>query len=622
MSQADSALALVSRAEAEGALAATAAANVRRWLTEPPFAPYRGRLVDDIEAGRWPALDEAFYAVLEFGTGGRRGRMYPVGTNVLNARTIAESARGLADYVTERKGAGAPRSCVIARDTRHNSPEFARLCARVLAAAGFKVFLFEGPRSTPLLSSAVRFLKCDAGIMVTASHNPPSDNGFKCYDATGGQVIPPDDAGIIARVKDASDREIPEADFENALAEGSIVPAGPEVDDAYLDAVVSQSVARDRDLSVVYTPMHGVGETSVAAALTRAGFKSVNVLASQRTPDGDFPNVPGHVSNPEIPETLAAAIEEARATGADLVIGSDPDADRIGVGVPSAGDPEGEWTTLDGNQIGVLLAAFVMKETEAAGKLRSDHYLVTTLVSSLMAKALAAREGVRVEDDLLVGFKWIGRRVDEAGPAGFLFAFEESHGYMKGDHVRDKDAAVGALLFAELAAAVKARGQTVLEYLDDLYVDVGHHGERLVNKVIEGRKGVEQIRQLMAAFRSSPPETFGGHRLTEVDDYGRHETRALDGSSPPKPLPGPSGDLLIFRTADPGTRFAARPSGTEPKIKFYLFARTPVDGPESLPAAKARTGQTLDAMAADLEQFIARSVRDERPPGSARDGLT
>ena len=394
---------------------------------ETPFADYRERLIADIDACRWAMLDDAFYAVLEFGTGGRRGKMYPVGTNVLNSRTIAESARGLADYITSRKGEKAGRSCVIARDTRHNSPEFAELCARVLAAAGFKVYLFPEPRSTPLLSFAVRALQCDGGIMITASHNAPSDNGFKCYAPTGGQVVPPDDSGIIACVKAASDREIPEKAYDDALADGSITLLGAGFDQAYVRAVVGESVSADRDLSIVYTPMHGVGETSVAAALKRAGFSRVNVLASQRTPDGDFPNVPGHVSNPEIPKTLDAAIAEAKGTGAELVIASDPDADRIGVGVPVNGDPSGKWTTLDGNQIGVALAAFVMRQLKAAGSLPPKPYLITTLVSSLMTRALAECEGIAIEDDLLVGFKWIGQRVDEVGPSGFrhFLAFEE-----------------------------------------------------------------------------------------------------------------------------------------------------------------------------------------------------
>ncbi len=446
--------------------------------------------------------------------------------------------------------------------------------------------------------------------MITASHNPPADNGFKCYAATGGQVVPPDDSGIIACVKEASDREIPEKSFDQGLKDGSIVLVGPEVDDAYIAAVVSQSVSPARELSIVYTPMHGVGETSVAAALKAAGFAKVNVLASQRTPDGDFPNVPGHVSNPEIPKTLDAAIAEAKATGADLVLASDPDADRIGVGLPVTGDPKGDWTTLDGNQIGVVLAAFVMKQLKAQGKLHPDDYIVTTLVSTRMARDLAEREGVKIEDDLLVGFKWIAQRIDEVGPSRFLFAFEESHGYERGTHVRDKDAAAASLLFAELAATVKERGQTVLEYLDQLYLDVGHYGERLLNKYLEGREGVAQIKKLMAAFREAPPKQVGGLTLTEAYDYKTHEVRVLSGGAS-RPLPQPSGDLIIFQTEAKGTRFAARPSGTEPKIKFYLFARTPTEGVTDrakLAELKRQTEARLDRMTADIEQFIKSVV--------------
>ena len=602
------ALAKVGQAETSGQLSSLASAAIRRWLTESPFARYQPRLCEDIAEGRWKALDDSFFAVLEFGTGGRRGTMYPVGTNVLNDRTIAESARGLADYVTASKGSNAPRSCVIARDSRNNSEVFAERCASVLAAAGFTVYLFREARSTPLLSFAVRYLRCDAGIMITASHNPPSDNGFKCYGPTGGQVIPPDDQGIIDCVKAASDREIPEMPLEQGLAEGRIVPAGSDVDEAYIAAVVAESVSHARDLSIVYTPLHGVGETSVAAALSAAGFARLNILASQRTPDGDFPNVPDHVANPENPRALEAAIAEARATSADLVIASDPDADRIGVGIPVTGDPRGQWKTLDGNQIAVLIAAFVMKETEALGRLRSDHYLVTTLVSTQMAKALAQREGIRTEDDLLVGFKWIGQRMDEAGFAGFLFGFEESHGYLKGTYARDKDAAVASLLFAELAATVKDRKQTVMEYLDDLYIDVGHYGERLINKTYKGREGLEKIRALMKAFRNSPPRSISGLNVTEVYDYVAHEIRDLAGSRGTRPLPQPSGDLLIFHTSLPGVRFAARPSGTEPKIKFYLFARTEVKGPAHLADAKAETARRLDQMAQDIEDYISRSL--------------
>ncbi len=608
MATADDALNQVAQAEKDGRLSAPAAANIKRWLDEAPFAAYRDKLVAEIDAGHWKDLDDAFYAVLEFGTGGRRGKMYPVGTNVLNARTIGESARGLADFVIGKKGADAVKTCAIARDTRHNSPEFAQICARVLAAAGFKVYLFPDYRSTPLLSFAVRYLKCDCGIMITASHNAPSDNGFKCYNSFGGQVVPPDDSQIIEAVKKASDRQIPEVDYDEAVKNGEIVLVGKEVDDAYIAAVVGESVGKNRDLSIVYTPMHGVGETSVVAALLADGFQKVNVLASQRTPDGDFPNVPGHVSNPEIPKTLDASIAEARATDADLVLASDPDADRIGVGVPVTGDPKGEWTTLDGNQIGVALTAFILRGSKKLGRLNPDHYLLTTLVSTRMTRALAELEGVAIDDDLLVGFKWIGEEMDARGPSGYLFGFEESHGYMKGTHVRDKDAAVAAMLFAELAAEAKSGGKTVLDFLDDLYMEVGHFDARQVNKTMQGREGATQIKKLMEAFREKPPAEVGGLAVTEIRDYKLHEIRMPDGSK--KPLPKPSSDLLIFHLAETETRFAARPSGTEPKIKFYLFARTETKGVDrsKLGEIKAKTDHRLDRIAADLEQYIQGAV--------------
>ena len=605
MASADDAMGRLAKAEASGEVSKSAAANIKQWLTEPPFAAYRDRLVQDIDAGKWKALDDAFYAVLEFGTGGRRGKMYPVGTNVLNDRTIGESARGLADYVTKTKGEGAPRSCVVARDTRHNSPEFAALCARVLAAAGFKVYLFPEPRSTPLLSFAVRHLQCDAGIMITASHNAPSDNGFKCYASTGGQVVPPDDTGIIDCVKDASDRAIPETPLDDGIKDGSIVLVGKEVDDAYIKAVVGESVAKARDIGIVYTPLHGVGETNCAAAMLADGFTRLDILASQRTPDGDFANVPNHFANPEIPATLDLSIARAKETGADLVLASDPDADRLGVGLPVTGDPSGEWTTLDGNQIGVLMAAFVMEKMQEAGRLRPEDFLVTTLVSTQMTHALAREYGVRVEDNLLVGFKWIAVQIDESGAEDFLLGFEESHGYLKGTHARDKDAAVASMLFAELTADLKARGKTVLQYLDSLYRQVGYYAERQINKVMEGREGVGQIKALMEAFRTNPPETVGGLKVVETYDYKTHEVREADGST--SPLPKPDGDLLIFHLDEPGTRFAARPSGTEPKIKFYLFARSEVGG-DGLDDAMEAAEHRLDRMSSDLEQYIQTAV--------------
>lgn len=591
---------------AEKKISTEAADNIRRWLSSEAFVAYRKDLAAAVDAGQWKPLEDAFYKVLEFGTGGRRGLMAPLGTNVLNERTMAESARGLADFLL-RKHAGENRrlSVVVAHDTRHNSPEFARVCARAIAAAGLDVHLFDSFRSTPLLSFAVRHLHCDAGIMITASHNPPSDNGFKCYNGKGGQVVPPDDAAIIAAVVASAEQPIPLADYEEALSAGTIKIAPVSVDHAYLKAVLGESVTPERNLSVVYTPMHGVGGTSVGEALKMAGFSSVNLLAAQSVPDPNFTTIPGHVANPEIPKTLEAAIAEAKATGADLVLASDPDADRIGAAVPVNGDPAGEWITLDGNSIGVILAAFVLERTRDAGKLKPEHYLVSTLVSTPMAPAIYRKAGLRVVNDLLVGFKWIAATIDDEGPENFLFGFEESHGYLKGTYARDKDATVAAILFAEAAAWLKANGRTVVEYLDSLYLQVGHYGQAAFNLTLSGRDGAALIQKIMASFRTTPPAKVAGLDMVRVDDYAKHVTKILKPSPAEKPLPEPSGDLLMYTLDAPDVRFAVRPSGTEPKIKFYLFARTEVPAGSSsaeLPAIKAKTAGLLKALEDDLRQ--------------------
>lgn len=595
-----------------GLVSEEASTNILRWLTSDAFSAYQPELVQAIADGSWKTLEDAFYKVLEFGTGGRRGLMANIGTNVLNERTMAESARGLVDFLlAKHAGEGRRLSVVVAHDTRHNSPEFARVCARAIAGAGLDVYLFDSFRSTPLLSFAVRYLHCDAGIMITASHNPPSDNGFKCYNNHGGQVVPPDDSAIIEAVVALADKAIPFADYAAAVASGQIKQAPPELDEAYIQAVLGESVSSCRDLKIVYTPMHGVGGGSVGEALTKAGFTSVNQLASQSIPDGNFPTIPGHVANPEIPKTLESAIAEAKATGADLVLASDPDADRIGAAVPATGDPAGDWVTIDGNSIGVLLAAYVLDQTLENKHLKPDSYLVSTLVSTPMAPALYKLAGLKVVNNLLVGFKWIAKAIDDTGPAGFLFGFEESHGYLKGTYARDKDATVAALLFAEMTATLKARGQTVLEYLDSLFRKVGHYGQSAFNLTLTGRDGAEQIQKIMASFRSTPPVRVAGLNTIRVDDYKTHVTKLLYPKYLEGPLPEPSGDLLMFELAQADVRFAVRPSGTEPKIKFYLFAKTEVASNASDPElaqAKHKTNQLLEALESDLKQIAAEIV--------------
>ena len=608
------ALELVSEAVSNQQLSVEAAANIRQWLNSEAFAEYWDEIESAIARSEWKKLDDAFYKVLEFGTGGRRGLMAPIGTNVLNDRTMAESARGLVDFLTlKHRGENRKLSVVIAHDTRHNSPEFARVCARAIVAAGLDVHLFDSFRSTPLLSFAVRYFHCDAGIMITASHNPPSDNGFKCYNGHGAQVVPPDDTAIIDAVIASASQPIPLADYDQALADGRIQIATEAVDQAYLSAVLGESVGSQRRLSIVYTPMHGVGGTSVGAALKLANFSSVNLLASQSVPDGNFPTIPGHVANPEIPKTLEAAIEEARATGADLVLASDPDADRLGAAVPLTGDPTGQWQTIDGNSIGVLLASYVLDQTRANGKLSQNQYLVSTLVSTPMAPALYRKAGLKVVNNLLVGFKWIAQAIDQSGPENFLFGFEESHGYLKGTYARDKDATVAALLFAEMAATLKSRGQNVLGYLDSLYRVVGHYGQSAFNLTLTGRDGAALIQKIMTSFRTHPPAQVAGLDVVQVHDYDSHRTKVLKPAPSEQPLPEPSGDLLMFELDAPDVRFAVRPSGTEPKIKFYLFARTEVPAEAedfALSSAKAQTATLLAALEADLKQIADQIVKN------------
>ena len=325
-------LSIVDRAAAEGKITPAAVSNLKIWLTEPRYAEYADEVAAHIREGKWQVLDDVFWTIIPFGTGGRRGKMYPIGSNAINDRTIGESAQGLADYVKETLGAGAKLSCGIAYDTRHRSEHFARLCAEIMTAEGFTVYLLQGFRSTPELSFLVRYKQCSCGIMVTASHNPPSDNAVKVYWSTGGQVLPPHDSGIIQRVM--TTQEIRRANFDEMLAAGKIVICQDEVDSKFYDAVLTQSHPGPRELKVIYSPLHGVGTFAAVPVLEKDGFKDVEIFGPHAKPDGDFPNVPGHVSNPENPKIFDAMIARAKETGADLVLATDPDCDRIGCGAP------------------------------------------------------------------------------------------------------------------------------------------------------------------------------------------------------------------------------------------------------------------------------------------------
>ncbi len=594
---AQTALTKLEEARATGKLTEGAAENIRIWLSEPRYADYAPQVAEQIAAENWQQLDDVFWTIIPFGTGGRRGKMYPIGSNAINDRTIGESAQGLAEYVREQNAAGDELACAIAYDTRHRSRHFAELCAEILLANGFRVYFLDGYRSTPELSFAVRYKKCACGIMVTASHNPPSDNAVKAYWSTGGQLLPPHDKGVIDRVMNV--REIHRVAFKQAVADGKIVFCQEEVDRAFLNAVIAQSLPGPRELKVIYSPLHGVGASAVMPVLEADGFSDVELFAPQAEPDGDFPNVPGHVSNPENPQVFDALIERGKQVGADLVLATDPDCDRIGLAAPVSTKPGAEWKTMTGNQIGALLTEYVL-----AGRRRSltpQHYVIKTLVTTDMVARIAESYGVQCYGNLLVGFKWIGGLIDEQGPEHFVFGTEESHGYLAGTHVRDKDGAVGAMLAAELAAAVKAEGKTLHEKLDDLYWQYGCHAEKMVSVTMPGAEGMDRMQALMARFRSDPPEQLAGLKVAAVRDYLQQTVTAV--GAQPQPLEGPKGDLVILDLAQPGSYVAVRPSGTEPKVKFYMFTSEPPEQLHDLEETKEQLAQRLEQLAADLRAF-------------------
>ena len=585
-------------AEQQNLLTAGAVANITKWLTEPPYATYRPDILRHVDSQAWQVLDDVFWTVIPFGTGGRRGRMYPIGCNAINDRTMGESAQGLANYVKQQLGTGTELSCAIAYDTRHRSLEFAQLCAEIMVAAGFRVYLLQPFRSTPELSFLVRQKQCSCGIMVTASHNPPSDNAIKAYWSTGGQILPPHDEGVIREVMSVT--TIHRANFDDAMKSGQIIECTAATDIAFQEAVVKQGFAGSRDVRILYSPLHGVGATAVVPVLQRDGFENVEVYAPHAEPSGDFPNVPGHVSNPENPQIFAAIIQHAQKVGADVILATDPDCDRMGCAAP-VGKCDGEWRTLNGNQLGALLTDYVLERQNQTGNLSPDKYVVKTLVTTELIRRIADSYGVTTWGDLLVGFKWIGGIIDEKGPDNFLFGTEESHGFLTGQYARDKDGAVACMLMAELAAHCKHQGKSIHDKLESLMWQHGCHAERLVTQTMSGSEGMARMQKLMSLLRSDPPRKLAGMEVAQVRDYQTLTVRSKHDSV--SPLKGPRGDLVFLDFAEPGNYVAIRPSGTEPKAKFYMFTFVPAEQLSDL----AETRQTLESrlyrLQADLANF-------------------
>jgi phosphomannomutase len=591
-------MSLVKSAAAEGKLTESAVENIAIWLSESRYAEYAPAVAEHIAQSKWKELDDVFWTIIPFGTGGRRGMMYPFGSNAINARTIGESAQGLADYVKQVKPEG-PWRFGIAYDTRHRSREFAELCSSVMVANGFEVFFIDDYRSTPELSYLIRYKSCDCGIMVTASHNPPCDNAVKVYWSNGAQLIPPHDKAVIEKVGQV--QEIPTVDFGQAVADGKVHMIREEVDAALMAEHLKHSFDGPRNLKVIFSPLHGVGEFNVKSLLNKVGFNELEIYEPHREPSGDFPNVPGHVSNPENAIVFDAIIERAKQTGAELILATDPDCDRMGAAAPVTLDPTGEWKTFNGNQLCALLGDFILNQRQAAGDLSSENYVVTTLVTTRMLKRISESYGVRCSHENLVGFKWICNVMDQDGPDQFVYGTEESHGFLVGQYCRDKDGAVACMLMTQLAAWVKSQGKSLFEYLDSLYLKHGYHQENLVNIRMEGSDGMKRMESLMAKFRSDPPKTLGDVDVVSVCDYSVGKRIFLDGES--EPITGPTGNVLIFETNVEGNYVAARPSGTEPKVKFYMFTYVPADQVTDLETSKNAMSERIAGYAADMQTF-------------------
>ncbi len=533
--------------------------KANQWLT-PFFDPETQHSIKDLIAYDSETLEDSFYKNLEFGTGGMRGIM-GVGNNRINKYTLGKNTQGLSNYL-RKVFPSEPLKVAIAYDCRHNSKKLAKVVADVFSANGIQVYLFSDLRPTPELSFAVRYLQCHCGIVLTASHNPPEYNGYKVYWQDGGQLVPPQDAEII--------NEIDSLQYTDVLFEPNeqlIKYIDTEVDEAFATASVRNgsfnTAKSDKEsLQIVFTSLHGTSITMVPQVLERAGYKHVSIVAEQAKPNGDFPTVIS--PNPEEPEALKMAMEQADKEHADIVIGTDPDCDRLGIAVR---DGDGTMKILNGNQAMIVKSHFLLEQWKLNGKLDGTQFIASTIVSTPMLKKLTDSYGV-IYMEGLTGFKWIAKMIKDHPELTLIGGGEESFGYMVGDFVRDKDAVTATLLICEIAARKKAEGKTVFQYLDEIYQSFGYYKEELISMVKKGKKGAEEIEEMMIDLRKNTPPAIGGSRVIIVEDFQTSMSKNLLNRSE-RSIDLPKSNVLIFHTED-GSKIAARPSGTEPKIKFYI----------------------------------------------------
>ncbi len=553
------------------------------WSTDPFFdETTRNELL--AIANDTTEIEDRFYKDLEFGTGGLRG-IIGAGTNRINAYTVAKASAGLADYIVANGEEAKKRGVVICHDSRHFSPEFAQVAAQVFANAGIQVYLTDELRPVPMCSFSVRYFNAFAGVMITASHNPPKYNGYKVYGEDGGQVTEAAAAAILENMAKYADvRTTKMADFNEALASGIIKRFGPEVDIAYTDmlkelVIDAEAIKRQADISVVYTPLHGSGNKPVRRILKSIGLNNVYVVPQQELPDGAFPTV--KTPNPEDPAALTLGIELAKKVGADLVFGTDPDSDRLGIAVRTK---DGEYKALTGNQVGLMLLDYILDSKKKLGTLEDKAFACTTIVSTKLCKAVCDAYGVELQETL-TGFKYIGERIkvdDEFGDKHFQFGFEESYGYLSGTSVRDKDAVVAAMLVCGMACQSQDMGETLIDRLYRIYNKYGYGFEQAVSFTREGKEGLEKIKNGMIAMREEleacktaedAAKLIGGPKPVAVRDYQKGVRYDFsEGEVKTSELTLPKSNVLLYELGgDKGLDWAcARPSGTEPKLKIYF----------------------------------------------------
>ena len=564
--------------------------RVNTWLT-PTFDKKTQDYIKELIALKPEELKESFYKDLEFGTGGMRGVM-GIGTNRINKYTLGKNTQGLSNYL-HKSFPSQDLKVAIAFDCRHNSKTLAKVVADVFSANGIKVFLFEDLRPTPELSFTLKHLNCHCGIVLTASHNPPEYNGYKVYWQDGGQLVPPQDAEIIQEINNL---EYSEINFE--ANEANIQYIGQEVDDVFINASVkngSFNTSQDAkdNFNIVFTSLHGTSITTIPETLKRAGYKNVHIVEEQREPNGDFPTVVS--PNPEEPEALKMALELAEKVNADIVIGTDPDSDRLGIAVR---DLDNKMTLLNGNQTMVMMTDFLLKQWKNNNKINGNQFIGSTIVSTPMMSVLGNAYNVECKVGL-TGFKWIAKMIKDFPNLDFIGGGEESFGFMVGDFVRDKDAVTSTLLAIEIATQAKANDSSFYQELINLYVKHGFYKERLISMTKKGIEGAQEIKQMMIDARENPLTEVNGSKVVRIEDYQLSEAKNTVNNTT-EVIDIPKSNVLIYYTED-GSKIALRPSGTEPKIKFYISVNIALDNVSDFTTTEQKLEAKIDAIINDMQ---------------------